>query len=261
MIKMPQISSLAVASVVFVSVATLVPAEASAQEHPLVERARQASDRAEFDQAMLLLAELPMELEFSRDDLRAALLLRASLAYALDDEEGMERDLARLARFTRPNELPDDLSPLLRTRFAVHFDSVLQVFINADVVRAGGRLRVELESSPIDDLVQGVRLFVRRGGESEWTEREVDQGFVELDDEEGLELYVELIGLGGAVLATSGSRSEPLTTPAPRRRVRAWPFVVGALVLGAVAVGLGVGLGREDQEERLVLSAPSVSWE
>jgi hypothetical protein len=235
-------------------------APAAAEEHPLVERARQAADRTEFEAARAMLSELPAELGLTAADLRAVLLLRADLDYALGDIEAMERDLALVARFTSLRELPRDLPPTQRERIRVHLGAEAPVFLEARAVRDGATVRVSLRHTDPDALVRRVRLFTRGDRDAPWLERAVDGGAAELAGDECSELYAELIGLGGAVLARSGSREEPLAVAAPRRRVRAWPFVVAAsVVVVGLAVGLSVGLTMDD-DRQVQVGAPVVAW-
>jgi hypothetical protein len=243
-----------------------VPAPAEAEEHPLIEGARLAADRTEFERARAMLDELPETLGLDVADLRAALLLRADLSYALGDIEAMERDLALVARFTTPDELPTDVPPALRDRIGAHQGAGVPVALEARAERRGERVRVALRHSPPDALVRRARLFTRGAGDAPWVERELTGGGaaeeVELPADECRELYAELIGLGGAVLARRGDQDEPLVvTGAPtRRRVPAWPFVVAAAVVASgLVVGLTVGL-TVGEEPDVQVGAPDVSW-
>lgn len=267
--------------------ALLAFAPAVAHAHPMVDQARREFDATRHRRALQLLEQAEEQRDLSRGDLIELLLLRAFAHRALRQMDLAEVDMFRLAGLDPARELGREVPPQLRRLFEQARERVPgPVRIEVHVERSGEVMTVTAEV--LDDvaaLATGFRLFGRaeNGDVRQSTDSRLD--VTVLPNQTG-EYWAELLGPGGAVIASQGSEDAPLTIDATEQGLRpgdletgegngnsesgetssgggdegipAWPFVVGGvvLVLAAVAVVLAVVLTTPTDDTQL--SEPTV---
>lgn len=210
-------------------------APAAAQMAPGVEEGRAALAEADFLRAVRAF-DAAERGELDRASYLALLEGRAIAAWALGEVDAARNDLAALAAVDPERTFPDEAPPDLMEVFddlIVARDGPLRA--RALWSPGGDSIRVEVQS---DDrgLVARVRVHVRsRGGEWSSEERAPGEIFA-VTATGGREAWVELVGPGGAVLATVASSSAPLVWE-PQTQVAT------AEDPTALWIGLGVGLG------------------
>ena len=114
--------------------------------------------------------------------------------------------------------------------------------------------RLDVSRSGDDQLVLGLRIFAHERG----TWREVGDSEVTVSSEVDA-VYGELIGLGGAVLVSRGSRAEPITLAAEDDGLPLWPFLIGGAVLLVAAASVIIwAVASANGDPRL--GSPVVEW-
>ncbi len=256
--------------------ALLVPAAASA--HPLVDQARAQYDATRHREALELLDRAEEERDLTRADLEELLLLKAMIHRALRQMDLAEVDMFRLASLDPSRELGREVPPQLRRVFEQVLERVpgpVRVEVRAE--RAGEVVTIRAEV--LDDvaaLAQGFRIFGRADGGPlrQSTEARLDVTALPHQD---AEYWAEVIGPGGAPIATFGTEAAPERLPGDGAAtpvggdpdpagtdpgsdpstgedegVPVWPFLVGgaAIVVG-VAIVLAVVLTQPSDESQL----------
>ncbi len=267
--------------VVAMVLASLAPGRALA--HPQIDEARAAYDATQHERGLELLEQAEAGTDLSRDELAELLLLRAMIHRALRQMDLAEIDLFRLAALDPARELGREVHPSLRRLFATVQQRVPgPVRLEAGAEREGET--VEIRVAVTDDvaaLAQGFRIHGRVSGGA-WRESTTATLTLPADPSEGAEYWAEVIGPGGAVIATHASAASPATlagaggevavgdevvreepetgapVTAPGEEVPAWPFIVGgvalALIVGAVILGVVLSQPTDDTQ----LTRPSV---
>jgi len=213
--------------------AALLALPATAVAHPLIDRARERFEQAEFDEALELFAQAEEADDLSREDLIQLYLKRALVYHALDRDEDLELDLFRLATIEPDMEFTRRIPPRVRSAFAEAAGEVdAPIRIAVDSSREDGWVRLEprLENDQAA-LVREIRLGARVTGE--WLTAVNESLEMEAGPEERVDYWAEAVGPGGAVIATQGSRSEPrILGPA------------GAVAEGGTGTGTGTDGGE-----------------
>lgn len=258
------------------SIATLsllvLLAPALAHAHPLIDQARRAYDRARHDRALELLQEAEDGEDLTRDDLVELLLLRAMAHRAQRDMELAEVDMFRLAELDPERQLGREIHPQLRRLFDRVRERVTRaVRINVRAAREGEVVTIEAEvTDDVAALAQGFRIFGRAAGGSlqQTSEPRLE---IHVPASQAAEYWAEVIGPGGAVIATHASEASPARVDAvgggggdaivgsgdgdggdgdafagdgsgdtgggggEDEGVPAWPFIVGGITLAVAA--------------------------
>ncbi|MFK7985630.1 MAG: hypothetical protein AB8I08_06325 [Sandaracinaceae bacterium] len=229
---------------------TLVPATAYA--HPEVDRAAAEVTNGNYEAAEPLLGALLERDDLDFAELTTVLELRAVLFRAMARETQLDTALRALAALAPEHRFGSRYPPDLEARAARVRASVLQVTVHTTSVPSavGVRLSAEVQHDP-DGLVRALRYRVFDAERAQWT---VASPPVESAGRQVL-AFVEAVGPGGAVVATSGSPDAPIrlrglqiaAEPAEDHDDGWVPWVIGGVVLAVVAglvIGLGVGLSE-----------------
>ena len=185
-----------------------------------VDEGREALAAAEFQRAIRAFDEAERG-SLDRDAYVSLLEGRALASWASGDETRARVDLAALAEVdpehTLPLEAPPDVTALFAASVAARAGPLTAT---ATLSPAGDRVTVTIEN---DDavLVWRVRAHVRSQG-GPWTTAEADPPAatfpVPRASNAGAQAFIELIGPGGAVLTTVGSRAAPIAWVPARPR-------------------------------------------
>jgi len=194
-----------------------------AHAHPLVDRAREATIDARFQDALDLLASAERARDLSRDDVVALLEARALAHQALGDQAAVESDLDRLVAVAPEHTFSAEAPPDVTEAFArakARSPGALDVRL-AVSQRPGG---VEVAASVANDrgLARETVVYGRARSGS-WESARNGPLFVRGTAGGRVEHYAVAIGPGGAVLAQAGSRADPravvvVGSPASTRR-------------------------------------------
>lgn len=262
--------------------ASLAPSRAFA--HPQIDEARAAYDATQHERGLELLEQAEAGTELSREDLAELLLLRAMIHRALRQMDLAEVDLFRLAALDPERELGREVHPSLRRLFATVQQRVPgPVRLEASAEREGETVEIRVAvNDDVAALAQGFRIHGRAAGGA-WRESTTATLTVPVAPTETAEYWAEVLGPGGAVIATHASAASPATlageggeeevagrdevvreaetgapVTTPGEEVPAWPFIVGgvalALIVGAVILGVVLSQPTDDTQ----LTRPSV---
>jgi hypothetical protein len=211
-----------------------------AHAHPEIDRALALVDEVDFDGAIAAFARAESGTDLTLDDLATLFAHRAAVYQALGDSAASDRDLSRLAA-VRPNYVFGPWAPpSLREAFERSRGS-RPFGLDVSAHAAAGRVEIDVEvAGDPGDLVRAVRIFVRREGESDWSELAAGETSAEGNE---IDYYVEAVGPGGAVVANAGSAAAP-------RRIRGEAIAIvepvddddGSLVLWLIAGGAGLAV-------------------
>ena len=201
-----------------------------------VDDGRRRFEAADFYGALEVLARAEEGSALDRAELVRLYETRILVHLALGEEDRIERDLAAIATIAPDHTFAPEIPPALRTRFGDLLrerTGRLDVDVSREPTARGVRLDARASGDPLG-LVRSARLHARAGG-GRWMSA---QGSLELDAEPGeqIEWHADLVGPGGAVLASRGSREAPMS------------FAVGGAVLvddggeGAPWVWIGIGV-------------------
>lgn len=179
--------------------------------HPLVDLARQRLEEADFEGSISAAAEAEREGDLTLADYVALLESRALAHLALGDEAGMRTDLIALASIDRNHSFPDSAPPALREAFASARREVPRA-LGLRVAREERDGMLHFEAVVEDDtasLVRALRIEAR-SGTGAWIRGQ--NGAVEVPRTDArVDYFAEALGPGGAVLASDGSRTQPLS--------------------------------------------------
>ena len=219
-----------------------------------IDEGREALAAAEFTRAIEAFDEAERG-PLSRDEYVAVLEGRALASWASGDEARARADLAALAEIDPqhafPIEAPPDIAELFAEALAARAGPL---DARAAFSAEGDRLTVTVDN---DDaaLVERVRAHVRSRGEP-WLVAEASAADATFSlprgTGTGVQAWVELLGPGGAVLATAGSEVAPISweppptatrTRVPERRVSVDPRTTeDDASIPWVALGVGAGV-------------------
>jgi hypothetical protein len=183
----------------------------AAQAHPAVDRAVRLYEEAAFQQAVDAFSEAERGDDLSRADVVRLLSVRAQVHFAMESTAAMETDLRRLAAVDPSFEMGPEIAPQVRDAYAqvvASREGGLVLELRAESMPGGVRIVSRIENDPGEGLVRVVRVRART----------VDGAWLDGDDRveipgaagETVEYYGEIVGIGGAVLATQGRASAPL---------------------------------------------------
>jgi hypothetical protein len=231
----------------------------SAAAHPDVDAARAALQDARFAEALAALERAEASGTLSRSDLVTLFELEALAHRGLDDAARVETALRTLAVLDRRHEFLPESPPAMRRQFEeiarrAPWSPVVSVHqsATADAIV----LRAVVRTDPLR-LRRSVRLYTRIGPGA-YDVSENAPARVSMAPGSTLEFYAELIGPGGAVLASDGTAAVPRSAGGPEAMFTAgaeesdsfeWGWVAlggGVLAAGAVALILGLVLGGDD---------------
>lgn len=219
--------------------AILAIALAPAAAHAQLETARRHLENAEFERAIRAFDRAETSDGLYRADLVAVYEGRAMARWALGQEDDARRDLLALGTLEPDRELPAEAPPDLRRTFTEMPRQALAVELDWDDAPGRSTLHVRVENDDAG-LVREVRTHVRRGHQPWTTEASRD---IDIDTEpgEGIQVWVEAIGPGGAVVAGVGTALAPVVhgrEPAVSAQVAG-----GSSDMTPIWLGVGIGAG------------------
>jgi len=169
---------------------------------------------AEFEEALVLFDRAEAGVDLSRADLVRLVSARCLVRFAMDDGDGLSRDLTALASLAPDHRWGAEAPPEITSGFrAARRASTgpIEVLISHRPVASGVWLDAVVAHDDAN-LVREVRLFSRT---HEGAYRRAAPGPRAVPPGVALQYYAELIGPGGAVIANVASPTAPdTTTPA-----------------------------------------------
>lgn len=230
-------SSIALVGALLASFLWAAPAAA----HPLLERARERYQQADFPAALRLLDEAEASTDLSRDDLVLLLETRVLVSFALGEQSAVERDLRRIASIAPDHVLGPEAGPELQAAARSAREGTagaidLDVRVEPDPAGSGAFVETTVRNDPLG-LVRLVRVHGRLTAGA-W--QRSDEGRLVLSIGPSWDYYAQAIGPGGATLASSGSLEAPLHyTRAPPPGFD-WPLFAGLTAAAAVAATVAI---------------------
>lgn len=251
-----------------------------AKAHPDVDAAIAAYQSAEFEAALAAFERAERRTDLTREDLLQLLENRTLVSSAMQNQAAVEADLVRLAILDPEHQFSRQVPPDIRALFAE---------LRAD---APPMPRLEITATPREDgvtveahargdtarLVRQVRLHGRRAGTEDWIEATGEPLELAAARGDELEVWGELLGPGGVVLASEHSADAPrlvaMPTPVDEAAVTddgddggggsvlLWAGIAGAAAVVLLTVGIAVGVskgGGTSQQTRVTL--PDLSGE
>jgi hypothetical protein len=238
------------------------PALASAQGRPLVTEGRQLLDEGRFEDAVERFTRAEAADDLGRDDLVLLLEGRALAAHALRDLPAMNRELARLLVVAPAHRFDPTLPPDLAETFeSLRATASPPLAIETTSRRTGDRVVIESTAAAAPEgLARTLRIAARVPG-SRW-QTGVDHLEIAARPSDEVEYFAELVGPGGAVIASAGSADRPERRPPDAVAVQSvvaldeveddgvspWVWVgigAGVAVAAAVAITLAFVLSAE----------------
>ncbi|MBX7197440.1 MAG: hypothetical protein K1X94_35675 [Sandaracinaceae bacterium] len=220
-----------------------------------LETGRAALAEADFERAERALSRALSADAITREELEEIFEGRAMTRWALGEEAGAIEDLRVLASLAPRHALPPEAPPALADAWSSVSREPLDVRLawDEDEPSVGGRRAVHLHVEPVDDvggLVRGVRIHWRRPDERGWLLREARDADFTLAQGDALEVWIELVGPGGAVVAEEGAAGAPVVygrrtsdEAAPHDDTLLWVGVGAGVAILAIAIGVGVAVG------------------
>ncbi len=236
--------------------AALVLTPVGASAHPLIDQGVEAYEEADFDKSLRYFDQAADGSELTTADLMSLFEWRAIVRYALDNVAGMRADLTRLASMKPTHRLGLDAPPKVRAAFdEVRAQMTDGIGLEVGARSLAGKLRIDASAMhDVMNLARGTRIHVQLPGEA-WQSYKKSDLLVDLEGGGEVVYYVELLGPGGAVLVSKGTREAPrriFVSSAgsdPKRMKMASYYLFGAAAaVGATALTFGV-LAKKDFRE------------
>jgi hypothetical protein len=189
--------------------AAVLGCPASAFAHDDLDAALRHYERAEFDRAVAAFDRAAASSHLTRDELEAVLRGRGLAHHAAGDVGAAEEDLASLLSIAPGVSLDDTTPPAVRRLYERLREEVVQLAVEGVVLPSSTGYAVSLRvTGDVGSLQRGVRIHYESASGVETVEAERAEV---LSDASELRYWVEVIGPGGAVLASAGSAERPLT--------------------------------------------------
>lgn len=220
-----------------VGLATTAPVQA----HALLDEGHRLYEEAEFVAALDALGRATAGDDLTHADLEELLELRALIHSALGDEAALREDLRLLAAVAPDHALHRGIPPDVQrifTEIRASSSGSPRLIVTPAASGGGVTITVSVENDWAS-VVRRVRIRGRMGEAGPFSEAIDAPLFVGTPLGEVVSYYAEAVGPGGAVIASSGTESEPLQAAGPAGGgggLDPWPFVIG----GAAAVVVGV---------------------
>lgn len=169
-------------------------------------------DEAEFERAREVLGALEASDEgLTREEVIRLYATRAAAHLALEDDVAMRADLARVVALEPEYSFGPSARPELQEGLrALGPQPVLALIVEVDGEGEARVLRARATGDP-DHVARAVRLYVRAAPDGPW--REIDGGEAPVGAG-AMDYRAELVGSGGATLASRGSEATPLRVDA-----------------------------------------------
>lgn len=186
--------------------ALMMGASPAAAQDPLTE-AREQLDRARFAEAVEAFDRAARSDGLARDEVLSLLEGRVLARWAQRDVEGARADLRLLLALEPTHALGRAAPPALRRLFEeIRGAGVERLGLDVGAIALADGVEIRAEPRGPPELVRRVRVVEHREGRSV-----VHEGHrVRLRGTGPFRFHVELVGLGGAVLASAGSAERPM---------------------------------------------------
>jgi hypothetical protein len=258
-----------------VAIPSIVSAQGSSAETNLapvedaVTVARQLYEQASFAEARDALDVVLTNRDLERATLAEILALRAMVSFALNRPSDLERDVTLLAAVDPDRDLGLSAPPPVQEAFETaraRREGPIELRITLD--ETAGELTIDgvVERAP-GELHPAVRLSARLGA-GVWQHR-ASPLVLGAAGGARVEYYGEVVGIGGAVLARTGSAEVPLVheVPAPRGSSApalvpeddgpsALPWVLGGIGLAVVAAAVILVIVLASAERTTLVNLP-----
>ena len=184
---------------------SLVASEAHAQ----LDEGRRRLEHADFTRAVRAFDRAERGAHLTRDQLLSIYEGRAMARWAQGNERQAQHDLIALAEVDPHHAFPPEAPPELGEAFAdAARDGGLSLQLS--FVDAPGSATLTVDTHHDDaGLVRALRTHVRVA-DGAWTESDSSTVRLDVAEHAAVEAWVEAIGPGGAVIATSGSEGAPI---------------------------------------------------
>lgn len=217
--------------------------------------AQRSLARADFTRAIRAFDRAERQAHLSREDLLAIYEGRAMARWAMGDERHAQRDLAALAELDPHHAFPPEAPPELGEAFAdVAREGGLDVVVSFADATGSSTITVDVHHDDAG-LVRSLATHVRVG-DGAWSESDASTVRVDVPEGEHVEVWVEAVGPGDAVIGGTGSADAPvvhgggpqheLDVPTPVVVAPPPPLVhedEGAHDDTGIWIGVGVGVG------------------
>lgn len=227
---------------------------ATAQAHPAVDEARGRYERGDFEGTLATLDALDDDAGLSAADLVRLLELRVLAARALGDEASTDAALEALASLRPDHRFGPEVPPVVQARFASIVASSAPLAVEARAEADGDEVVLSVRAAhDRSRLVRSIRVHAALGGV--WRTERGPSLRLRVDPGAEVAWFAELVGPGGAIVRSAGSREQPRLhrrgvaggegAPAEASSgVEAWPFLVagGAAVVAAVVLTVALVL-------------------
>ena len=193
---------------------------ASASAHPLLDKAVEAYEDADFDAALDAFTEAEGGNELSAEDLLRLFEWRALVYHAMDDEVRMRADLRRLASIRPTYRLGRLAPPAVQSAFDDVREAIAGgIDIEVSAQALPGRLRISaVVRRDVTSIGRSLVVYSKIDGE-EWSRSVGERAVVSHPEGGRVDYYAVLIGPGGAIITRAASRKQPRQAEVPRHRL------------------------------------------
>jgi hypothetical protein len=184
---------------------------AGAWAHSTIKEAQQRYEEADFEGANAALARAEQARDLSRGDVLELLETRALIHFATGADKQLRQDLLRLATLEPSYRLPAAAPPAVHFAFEEAKQKVrnpLTVQVTSMKVVGGWKLLSKVDGD-LGNLVRSVLLYSRVGSATPWSFTPKVSMEVPAPNTARVDYYAQVIGPGGSVLATYGTRDIP----------------------------------------------------
>ncbi len=250
-----------------------------ARAHPDLDQALASAQDAEFELALSGFERAIASGTLTRDELITLLAERALVLHALGQRGALAWDLATLALIEPGHNLGRRAPPELVNAFA---DATSRqgaaAAVRASCEPSSTGLRVTAKVTGLSDPSLASVKIRTRPDQSPETVNDASDVEVAVEPGESLGYSAELVGLGKVVLAQDGSTEKPKMCELPKlekpslvdarpdrkdgksHKLWWWVGAGGAVVLGAVTVGIVLATQSDEQSEDTSVGRPMVSF-
>ncbi len=222
----------------------------AAKAHPLLDKAIDAYEGADFDAALDAFTEAEGRSDLSAEDLLRLFEWRALVYHAMDDEVRMRADLRRLASIKPTYRLGRIAPPAVSSAFDDVREAIAGgIDIELYAESLPGRLRIVAQvRRDVTNIGRSLEIH-SRVEDGDWKTSVGERAVVSHAKGGMVDYYAVLVGPGGAIVTSAGSAKQPRRSEVPRDEEAlaaqgpgvptsawiSWGIAGGALVGAAVA--------------------------
>lgn len=235
-----------------------------AAAHPLVDQAWAKFGAADLDSARASIDQAEQVSDLTRADLASAYELRALIEQALGNDQKADKYLTALASIDIHHAFRPEAPPELTERFKQVAQRVgAPMELRVDEHREGEH--VTLSGNVVGDpqhLAREIRMHARVD-HGEWRHTVSAPLELRVSSTETAEYYGEVMGPGGAVVASRGTIDEPLhlsSRSSGKKTPWVWIGVGGGIVVAAAVVVAVLLVGNGSGERSTQPTAPMIQF-